>query len=66
MTVFAYRGDGRERSLPVQSTNSGCVDTVFTPSEHSVPKGVELSDHGRVWDKQITAIGENRKNGDKD
>jgi len=65
-SVFADRGNGWPRGLPVQSAEGAGIKAVSRPSEHYMPEGVEFPKSGRVRDKQVTAIGENRKDGTKD
>ena len=49
----------------VQSAEGGSVKAICRPSEHHMPERVEFPKSGCVRNKQVAAVGENRKNGAK-
>jgi len=50
----------------VQSAEGGPVKAIGCPSEHHMPERVEFPESGCVRNKQVTAVGENWKNGAED
>jgi len=61
--AFADRGNEWLRGLPVQSATGGGVNTISCQPEHPVQERVEFLKCACVRDKEVTAIGENRKDG---
>ena len=64
--VFADRGNGWKRGLPVQSTEGGGVKTISCPAEDTRPERVEFLTSGCVRKNKVAAVGENRKDGAED
>ena len=63
--MFAQRGNRGGESLQVEGTDRGFVEAIGHSFEYKILEGVEFLNHGRVWDQQVTTIGEDGKNGGK-